>query len=302
MQINSLSPNSVLQEPRLLTTALGTVELAQTTDAPRILALHGAMGGYDQSLLLARALIPDAGAIALSRPGYLGSPLSLGPTPEQQADLYAAVLSSLGIDRIVVAAVSGGGPSAIHFALRHPDRCRQLILVSTPAGPMPGYEENLKRINKMRRMLLVPGLLPLLRWQAGRDPLRGVARAVPDPELYARVVADPEAMGLLVSLQQGTLRNLAARMPGTLHDTTAFGTIAPLPVSDLTVPTLVIHAENDPVVDVTHARRILAETPLARGLILPSGGHVALFTHLDAVRDAVADSLGIGAEGPAAPA
>jgi len=50
-------------------------------------------GSYDQSLPLAKAAIaaPSYRALAISRPGYLGTPLASGPTPAAQADLCAAL-------------------------------------------------------------------------------------------------------------------------------------------------------------------------------------------------------------------
>jgi len=50
--------------------------------------------------------------IAVSRPGYLGTPLADGETPEAQADLYAALLDTLGIAR----AVSSRSPPAAERA------------------------------------------------------------------------------------------------------------------------------------------------------------------------------------------
>jgi pimeloyl-ACP methyl ester carboxylesterase len=40
-----------------------------------------------------------------------------------QADAVAALLDVLGIRTAAVMAVSGGGPCALQFALRHPQRC-----------------------------------------------------------------------------------------------------------------------------------------------------------------------------------
>lgn len=121
-------------EPLLIQTSRGAVEYASTGSGPAVLCLHGAMGGYDQGLLLART-IGAAGYryIGPSRPGYLRTPLSGGRSPEEQADLYAGLLDALRVERCGVMAVSGGGPSAIHFALRHRDRCWGLVLVSTCA-------------------------------------------------------------------------------------------------------------------------------------------------------------------------
>ena len=58
---------------------------------------------------------------AASRFGYLGSSLPGAALPADQADAYA-LLDALGIDAAAVFGYSGGGPSAIQFALRHADR------------------------------------------------------------------------------------------------------------------------------------------------------------------------------------
>ena len=275
-------------------TTLGSVEHTDSGRGRTLLALHGAMGGYDQSWLLARAILADLAdyrLLGLSRPGYLATPLSLGSTPEAQADLYAALLDALGIERTLVAAVSAGGPSAIQFALRHPARCEGLILVSAPNGPMAGAADNLARIRRLARMSRIPGFLPLLRWQARRRPEKGIVRAVPDIDLRARLMAHHAAYALLLAVQQGTMNNLPRRLPGTLNDTELFGSIASLRLRQLSVPVLVVHAADDPVVNIDNARRVLHEATGAQGLILPSGGHMALFGHLDNVRTAIADFL-----------
>ncbi len=116
---------------RVAGTARGPVEYAEIGQGPAVLALHGRPGGYDQGLVMARSLGEDlARWIAVSRPGYLRTPLETGPTPAEQADAYAALLDTIGIGQAVVVGLSGGGPSALQFALCHSDRCRGLVLVS----------------------------------------------------------------------------------------------------------------------------------------------------------------------------
>ena len=121
--------------PMTVTTRHGPVEYALLDDGPPALALHGAMGGYDQGLILVRT-IGEAGYrfIAVSRPGYLGTRLSSGRRPEEQADLAAALLDVLHIPSAAVMAVSGSGPCALQFALQHRERCWGLILSSTCSG------------------------------------------------------------------------------------------------------------------------------------------------------------------------
>lgn len=168
-----LAPGAAEPAPSAVATRRGPVEAVSVGEGPAVLALHGAMGGCDQSLILARTL-GEAGYryVALSRPGYLGTPLAAGRSPEEQADLYAGVLDALGLGRVVVMAVSGGGPSAIHFALRHPARCAGLVLASTTGAPVED------------RPPLAFYLLPLLvRWpgfeQRARRDGQGPARGCP---------------------------------------------------------------------------------------------------------------------------
>ena len=62
--------------PALAQTARGAIEYVCQGSGQPVLALHGGMSGYDQGLILARALFDEAAearVIAVSRPGYLGS-------------------------------------------------------------------------------------------------------------------------------------------------------------------------------------------------------------------------------------
>lgn len=275
--------------PSILQTPDGPVEALQFGDGPALLALHGGMGGYDQSLLLARAALGDAPAarvIALSRPGYLGTPLRSGETPTQQADLYAALLDRLGVSACPVIAVSAGGPSALQFALRHPSRCAGLILVSCCTGQLDVPPEVAARMPAMKLIARLPWLIAIMRWRAERNPLKAARRSIRDPVLAARTLADPIAGPLLLELQSSTLRRLSARLPGTLNDIGQFSAMSPISIAQIVAPMLVIHGNADRVVPFAHAQRVGA-APNAELMAIEGGEHVSLFTHLDAIRTKV---------------
>jgi pimeloyl-ACP methyl ester carboxylesterase len=266
-------------------TTRGPVECAVVGEGAPLLALHGAMGGWDQSLLLARAL--DAVALGhrcacVSRPGYLGTPLGSGRTPEEQADLYAALLDGLRVDRAVVAAVSGGGPSAIAFALRHPERCRALVLVSAASArmdvPLPLAWYVLKVAAR------VPPLARLMARQAGRDPDAAATRSIPDDALRARTLAHPEAGPLLRALQASTGDRMALRLPGTENDIATTRRELAFPLERVRVPALAIHGTADRVAPFAMSRALAERVPGAELLAIEGGEHVALFTHLDVIR------------------
>ena len=114
----------------MIETACGPIEFARIGEGYPLLVVHGAMGGFDQGLFLARNVdIPNSQTIAVSRFGFLRSPVPPGATLDTQADAFAALLDALEIRQAAVFAVSAGSTSAIRFAARHPERVSALILI-----------------------------------------------------------------------------------------------------------------------------------------------------------------------------
>jgi pimeloyl-ACP methyl ester carboxylesterase len=276
--------------PVVVTTRLGPVEYAEYGDGPAVLALHGAMGGWDQSLLLARTLGGGGHRfVGLSRPGYLGTPLAAARSPEEQADLYAAVLDALGIRDVAVMAVSGGGPSAIHFALRQRARCRGLVLVSTCGGKVETRMPLAFQLLKLAARW--PRLAAAMERRARRDPEASLRRSIPDPVLRARTLGDPGAGPLLRELVASTSDRMALRLPGTLEDV-AVTRARSYPLERIGVPALVVHGTKDPSVPFAQHGKVLAERiPGAELVALEGGEHVAIFTHRDEARARVARFL-----------
>jgi pimeloyl-ACP methyl ester carboxylesterase len=85
----------------LTETPLGAVEHVDTGDGDPVLFVHGTPGGSDQGALMGQFLVHSGfRVVAVSRPGYLGTPLTDAlSTPDQQADLELALMDSLGIDQ-----------------------------------------------------------------------------------------------------------------------------------------------------------------------------------------------------------
>ncbi|WP_257387233.1 alpha/beta fold hydrolase [Tahibacter caeni] len=274
-------------------TPLGRVEHVSVGDGEALLALHGGMGGRDQGLILARAVLAEwtgRRVIAPSRPGYLGTPQASGATPEAQADLYAALLDALGVERAVVAAVSAGGPSAVQFALRHPGRCRALILVSCCTGPLAVPETLRRRLSLMRWFARFGWLSALMRRRIERDPAGTASRAIPDPVTRSNTLSHPVAGSLMKALQRSPFVELGRRLPGTLNDLDQFERMAALRFDEIAVPLLAIHGTGDRVVPFAHGERGRLATD-GELMAVEGGEHVVVFTHLDAIRERVAGFL-----------
>jgi len=121
-----LNRGQLLSESDVVSTEeFGDIEYAVQGEGLPVLLAHGAGGGYDQGLLIGENYVGDGHLlIAPSRFGYLRSSIpEEDGSPAAQADAYAALLDTLGVERVGVVTFSDGGPSALQFALRHPERC-----------------------------------------------------------------------------------------------------------------------------------------------------------------------------------
>ena len=265
-------------EPVVIDTRRGAIEYASFGSGPAVLCLHGAMGGYDQGLLLARTTGgPGYRYVGPSRPGYLGTPLARGRSPEEQADLYASLLDALQVAKCGVMAVSGGGPSAIHFALRHRDRCWGLVLVSTCADRLDSGPPLSFAIRKL--LMRVPGVASAAKRRVQQDPESAARRSITNPEFFDRLRRDADAWALFRELQASTTDRMTHRFRGTDNDVHVSRTRS-YPLEEIAVPTLVVHGSADPHVPFERNGAVSAKRiPGAKLLVLEGGEHAAIFTH-----------------------
>lgn len=274
-------------QPVLFRTPRGTVEFACNGEGPAVLLLHGAMGGYDQGVILGLAAVgcPGYRFIAVSRPGYLGTPAASGLAPELQADLCAAALDALSVTSAAVIAVSGGGQCALQFALRHRDRCRALVMLSACSAPISGGVP--LRFHLFRLAARIPAMAGAMQRKAAGNPEQAAARSIPDPVLRQRTLNDPEAGPLLKVFLSCAMDRMAARMPGTLNDIRQARASFDYPVEHIGAPLLVIHGTDDEAAPFAAAKSLAARVPGAELLAVEGGRHVSLFTHNALIRNRV---------------
>ena len=248
-------------------TAVGPVEYQVIGRGSAVLYAHGTPGGFDQGLAFARMLGgKDCMLISPSRPGYLRTPLAAGASPAEQADLYAALLDALGIEQASIIGFSGGGPSALQFALRHPGRCRGLAMIGGIVQRNCCYERH--------------QALPV--WK--RVPTQIVEHLlISDPFLYtvlplARLL--PRGSAVAGMLCSGALYHL--RRVGHENDLAQFATIESYPLEHVTTPTLVVHGTSDEDVPFEDARLLERKMPNVR-LVAVEGDHSAFYTHAEMV-------------------
>jgi pimeloyl-ACP methyl ester carboxylesterase len=234
--------------------------------------VHGIFGGFDAGLRLARLLVPDGfRSIVPSRFGYLGSTLPPNPSPALQADAFAALLDLLGVTSAAVIGVSAGATSALQLALRHPQRVAALLLVShNVPGPHHDHPPLPRPLGR-----LVWGS-DLLMWCVLRFMTRAILNLMGVPKGLPLTQADRAVI-------QGELNLLpvSQRIDGIIFD--AFASNPDInrgyPYQDITAPTLVIHAKDDPGPPYQAAVAVAAKIPGARLVTVERGGHLRLGNH-----------------------
>jgi pimeloyl-ACP methyl ester carboxylesterase len=264
------------------------------TGAP-VLFLHG--------LPSCRLMRPDAevtaglGArlISFDRPGFGQSDANPGRSLTDTALDIVALLDHLGLDKVYVAAPSGGGPPALAFARKAPERIRALAVIGA-VGPMdaPGA---LAGITRERRLAfwLARHAPRILRWalsrrvRPGRDMEAFFARYTRhNPPVDQEILAKPENRAMFLASYAESLRQgvdafaweleLAARPWG-------------FALSDIRVPVAVWHGEEDNSVPPVMGKRIAAEIPGAKLHLLAEESHLFFLSRW---REILGDLLAAG--------
>lgn len=193
-----------------------------------------------------------------------------GFTPSLESDVaqLEAVLDAAGIERASLIGYSQGGPPAIAFAVRHPDRVERLVLVATFAeGRMGISDESAQATEELIRASWAMGsrlLASLFVPNGSAHDLRWFAR-------FQRKAADAEtAIALLRASRAVDVREFLA---------------------GIRVPTLVIHNTPDPAVPVASARTLASGIPGARLLLLEANEHEPFIRDSGILIDAILEFI-----------
>jgi pimeloyl-ACP methyl ester carboxylesterase len=270
---------------RLVETTCGPVEYGEQGKGFAALVIHGAGGGYDQGLLIGELILGEGyRIIAPSRFGYLGSEIPADSSIEAQADAYACLLDALGVERAVVLGFSAGGPSALQFALRHPQQTQALIMASAISYTEPLSDEDRRRLESGINRIIGSDFFYWAMVSAA--PAKFLALiGVPRDVQRTMSTEQTDIAALILEL----MHPMSHRFSGILLDQ-ARQVRRDWPLNQISAPTFIVHARDDTLVPFSNGEHSATEIPDAEFLQLETGGHL-LLGHTDEIRRSLAAFL-----------
>lgn len=263
-----------------LNTIFGTVEYAVEGIGAPVLMSHGILGCHTEGVGIVTTYFgTDCMAISPSRFGYFGSTMPPDATPALQADVFEKLLDHLHIDRAVVIGYSAGGPAAMEFALRHPDRTVALALTASalpPSVEQPAFMAPILRTIMRTELFfwLFKTYMPKRLWGMMGIPKGYVPTA--DEQVTIRAVGEsifpvePRRIGFVFD---GWVGNIYSSQ---------------IQLEDITVPTIIVHSADDSLAPYQHAVNAAERIPGVEFVTIERGGHLFL-GHEAVVRGTVTD-------------
>lgn len=240
-------------------------------DAPVLLWHHGTpqTGAVIEPIARAAAA-RGLRVLSCARPGYPGSTPQPGRTVADAARDALDVAASLGVDRLITAGASGGGPHALACAAIAPERVTAVLVLAgiAPYDGSPDWFAGMADPTGTGSALL------------GRDARLAHARTAEfDPKSFTdRDYAALDGPWRALGADAGA--GSAAGPDGEVDDDVAYVTPWGADLAAITAPVLLVQGGRDRVVPPTHAHRQLERLPTAELWLRPREGHVSVLTAL----------------------
>ena len=254
---------------------------ARSGEGPPLLLLHGFTGSGDTWAPLSAALGGRYATIAVDLAGHGRSSAPDDPARyalDRAADDLARVLDAIDVQRAATLGYSMGGRTALHFALRHPERVEALVLESSSPGIARDAEraERLRADAELAAFLEREGIAAFVeRWEA--LPLWSSQAALPD--------------SVRAALRAERLRNNPRGLANSLRGAGAAAAPSVLDrLAAITAPTLLIAGELDEKY-VALGREMQEALPRARLLVVPHAGHAVHLEQPDPFAQAIEEFL-----------
>lgn len=264
---------------KIAQTPCGPIEYAIAGNGPPVLVVHGAGGGYDQGLVFSEGLIHSGfRVIAVSRFGYLRTPMPAESSAAAQADAHACLLDALHIPRAAILGASAGAPSSMQFALRYPQRTAALVLlvpIAYPSRIIQKHESTMSTQTLRTAKFLIDTALKsdFLFWATPRLAPKSVIPALfATPKSVLEYANTDERTR--VARMLGCMLPIRERRLGTLNDALMAPFVPRYDLEHIAAPTLILTTADDKFRTYDGARYSAEHIPHARFISYPEGGHL----------------------------
>jgi pimeloyl-ACP methyl ester carboxylesterase len=249
-----------------------------------VLISHGITGGFDQGVGLSRLYIGnDVDLIAVSRFGYLKSPLPTDSSPSAQADAYKHLLDELNIDKAYVFGNSAGGTSAFQFAMKYPNKCLGCILVSSNVPSNVGVPPK-----PVMKAIFASNFIYWIVVKVMGDHMLSTAGV---PKAILKQLSRQEKDILHNDVIMGGFP-IKARTKGILND--MFVSNPDINngynFEQINVPVLMISAVDDPLCSYEGAVEVSKRVPNCRLISYEDGGHI-IIGHENEIKERIAEFI-----------
>ena len=271
------------QNSVVVDTHCGLIEYQEAGTGTPLLVVHGSGGGHDQGMAFAGKLTQNGiRVIAMSRFGYLRTPMPLDASPAAQADAHVCLLDALRITQAAVLGGSAGGPSALQMAIRHPTRVTALALLVPLAYKPSTSADSAEPLAPWAEALLMRLIgSDFLFWaglHAAPDQVIKYVLATPPEQVRA---ASPQERARIDAMLKHILP-VSARAAGLRSDSVLGKSLTPAALDAVKVPTLIVSVRDDGFGTFASAQYTAGQIKDAKFVGFEHGGHVWV-GHDDAV-------------------
>ncbi|MFY1636223.1 alpha/beta fold hydrolase [Solwaraspora sp. WMMB335] len=256
-------------------TPRGPVQYGLRGSGPVVLHFHGGNVGHNGAFFLEHLVEAGYSVLTPDRPGYLGTPLSNGANPDEQADMAAALLDTLGLERVAVVGISAGGPSAIEFSARHRDRTAALVLLSAISQRTGLSDDQLN--SSLGKLVMTPKAQNVAYYLINRAMHLATGLSMRDfvktettydsttgRRMIDQILGDPDQRRQVLAMSDAMVPALP-RFEGVMNDLRVQQELEDLPFDQVTSPALIVGSRHDGDIgygNSTNAHRRLAGSEL----------------------------------------
>jgi pimeloyl-ACP methyl ester carboxylesterase len=213
--------------------------------------------------------------ISYDRPGYGDSTLQPGRTTADCADDARAICQALGIDRLAMWGLSGGGPHVLACAALLPDLVAAAASLASPAPYdaegldwLAGFSQD--AVDEVRLMFTDKPASRAM-FEKGRDEMLAASPAELAQDMKAHA-PDADLAFLTdeaVCMQQGYASGIEGCWDDCWTQITPWG----FDLAQISIPVLLLHGGQDKAVPFSHGQWLAAHIPGVEAWLLDHEGH-----------------------------